>query len=119
MTLSAALVTITVLHCLGTITRSCGGAFGLITDRLLSQAKDKAPQLGRFQLTGVLAIASDHVFASILLDRRAAEYLMTSVPQFNVPLDGRPTYTTTDLKHAIFYRVPRQNFIRRQNGPRS
>lgn len=80
------------------------GAFSLITDKLLSAAKNKAPQLGRYQLPGVLAIISDHAFASNLLDRLAAEYLMTSAPQFNVPLDGRPTYTTTDLRHAVFYR---------------
>ncbi len=81
-----------------------GGAFGQITDRLLSEAKNKAPQLGRYPLPGVLAITSDHAFSSILLDRLAAEYLMTSAPQFNVPLGGGPHYMTTDLKHAVFYR---------------
>jgi hypothetical protein len=86
------------------ITRHGGGAFGLITDRLLSEAKNKAPQLGLHHLPGVLAITSDHAFASILLDGLAAEYLMTSAPQFNAPLDGRPTFTSTDLRHSVFYK---------------
>lgn len=86
-----------------------GGAFGQITDRLLSEAKNKAPQLGRYPLPGVLAITSDHAFSSILLDRLAAEYLMTSAPQFNVPLGGGPHYMTTDLKHAVFYRPARRS----------
>ena len=87
-----------------TITGPGGGAFGQITDRLLSEAKNKAPQLGRYPLPGVLAIVSDHAFSGMLLDRLAAEYLMTSAPQFNVPLGGGPHYMTTDLKHAAFYR---------------
>jgi len=87
-----------------TITGPGGGAFCLIADRLFSEAKNKAPQLGRYPLPGVLAIVSDHAFSGILLDRLAAEYLMTSSPQFNVPLSGAPHYLTTDLKHAVFYR---------------
>ena len=87
-----------------TITGPGAGAFGMITDQLLSEAKNKAPQLGRHALPGVLAIVSDHAFSGILLDRLAAEYLMTSAPQFNVPLGGGPHYMTTDLKHAVFYR---------------
>jgi hypothetical protein len=87
-----------------TITGPGGGAFGLITDRLFSEAKNKAPQLGRHPLPGVLAIVSGHAFSSILLDRLAAEYLMTSAPQFSVPLGGGPHSMTTDLKHAVFYR---------------
>jgi hypothetical protein len=80
-----------------------GQAYGLITESLFSEVKNKARQLGQFALPGVLAITSDHFFAGMLLDRLAAEYLMTSAPQINVPLGGGPTYTTTDLKHSAFY----------------
>ena len=86
------------------VTGEGGGAFGLITDKLLSEAKNKAPQLGGHSLPAVLAIASDYDFAGILLDRFAAEYLMTSAPRINVPLKGGPSYTTTDLRHAVFCR---------------
>lgn len=86
------------------ITGGGGGAFGLITEKLLSAAKNKAAQLGGHSLPGVLAITSDYDFAALLLDRLPAEYLMTSAPQINVPSDGRPSYTTTDLRHAVFCR---------------
>lgn len=79
-----------------------GGAYGLITEKLLSAAKNKAGQLGGHGLPGVLAITSQYDFAGLLLDRMAAEYLMTSAPQINVPLDGRPHYITTDLRNAVF-----------------
>lgn len=85
-----------------TMTGAGGGAFGLITEKLLSSAKNKARQLGGRSLPGVLAIASDYDFAGLLMDRMAAQYLMTSAPQINVPLDGRPEYVTTDFAHAAF-----------------
>jgi hypothetical protein len=87
------------------MTRAGGGAYGLITEKLLSAAKNKAPQLGSHNLSAVLAITSDYDFASLLLDRMAAEYLMTSAPQTNVPLNGKPSYTTVDLRHAVFCRL--------------
>ena len=86
------------------MTGAGGGAFGLITDKLLSQAKSKARQLGNHGLPGLLAITSDYDFAGVLLDRMAAEFLMTSAPQINVPLNGERSYTTTDLRHAVFCR---------------
>jgi hypothetical protein len=85
------------------ITGPGGGAFGLITNKLQAKVKAKASQLGGQSFPGILAIASDHAFAGMLLDRLAAEYLMTSAPQINVPVGGGPTYTTTDLKHSAFY----------------
>jgi hypothetical protein len=60
-----------------------------VSDRLPSEATNKARQLGRHNLPRVLAILSDHVFASILLDRLAAECLMTSASLINVPLNGK------------------------------
>ena len=86
-----------------TITGPGGGAFGLITDRLFRKPRTR-PATRTTRAARRFAIASAHAFASILLDRLAAEYLMTSAPQFNVPIGGGPTYTTTDLKHAVFYR---------------
>jgi hypothetical protein len=82
-------------------------SFLLITDKLKGTAKRKAPQLGRYSLPGVLAITSDYDYATLLLGKGNAEYLMTSAPQINVPIDGRPDYITTDLQDAVFCRLSR------------
>jgi hypothetical protein len=41
----------------------------------------------------------------MLLDGLAAEYLMTSAPQINVPRNGGPHYMSTDLRHSVFQRA--------------
>jgi hypothetical protein len=86
------------------ITGAGGGAFGLITDKLKAKAQSKAKQLSGRGMPTVLAIASDHAFASILMDSLAAEYLMTSAPQINVPIGGGREYMSTDLKDSVFQR---------------
>jgi hypothetical protein len=87
------------------ITGSGGRAFGLITDKLKAKAQQKASQLAGHSVPAILAVTSDHAFASILLDQLAAEYLMTSAPQINVPVGGGPTHMTTDLRHSVFQRA--------------
>jgi hypothetical protein len=87
------------------MTGAGSGAYGLITEKLLAVAKNKATQLAGHTLPGVLAITSDYDFAGLLLDRTAAEYLMTSAPSINVPLSGEPSYTSVDLRHAVFCRL--------------
>jgi hypothetical protein len=82
-----------------------GGAFALITKKLQAKAKAKASQLGGQHYPGLVAIVSDHVFAGMLLDRPSAQYLMTSAPSHNVPLNGGPAYTSTDFKHSAFYQM--------------
>jgi hypothetical protein len=52
----------------------------------------------------VLAISSDHAFASILMDKLATEYLMTSAPQINVPIGGGLEFMSTNLKDSVFQR---------------
>lgn len=81
-----------------------GQAFSLITDKLCSAAQSKASQLGGRGMPGVLAIASSHDFAGLLLDRGAAEYLMTSAPHFSVPIrsTGNEGHWETDLRNAVF-----------------
>jgi hypothetical protein len=91
------------------------GAFGLITDKLKAKAQNKASQLAGHGLPTVLAITSDDAFASILLDRLAAEYLMTSAPQINVPLGGGSTRMTTDLRHSVSSAVPASRCFRNAN----
>jgi hypothetical protein len=78
------------------ITGPGGGAFALITEKLKAKAQSKASQLAGHGLPAVLAITSDHAFASILMDRLAAEYLMTSAPQINVPIGGGTHYMSTN-----------------------
>lgn len=87
------------------ITGPGGRAFALITDKLKAKAQSKAPQLAGHGLPTALAITSDHAFAGMLLDGLAAEYLMTSAPQINVPLNGGPHYMSTDLRHSVFQRA--------------
>jgi hypothetical protein len=87
------------------ITGSGGGAFALITEKLKAKAQSKATQLSGHGMPTVLAITSDHAFASILLDKLAAEYLMTSAPQVNVPIGGGPHYMSTNLKSSVFQRA--------------
>lgn len=81
-----------------------GQAFGLITDKLCSVAQSKASQLGVRGMSGVLVIASSHDFASLLMDRGAAEYLMTSAPHFSVPIGstGKAGRRKTDMRNAVF-----------------
>jgi hypothetical protein len=81
-----------------------GQAFSLITEKLCSAAQSKASQLGGRGMPGILAITSSHDFAGLLLDRGAAEYLMTSAPHFGVPLGstGKAGHWETDLRHAVF-----------------
>ena len=87
------------------ITGRGGGAFALITEKLKAKAQSKAAQLAGHGMPTVLAITSDHPFASILLDKLAAEYLMTSAPQVNVPIGGGPHYMSTNLKNSVFQRA--------------
>ena len=91
-------------HLPAKITGPGGGAFGLITEKLKAKAQNKAPQLADRGVATVLAITSDHAFAGLLLDRMAAEYLMTSAPQINFPIGGGQTRITTDLRHSVFQR---------------
>ncbi len=55
-------------------------------------------------MSGILAIASSHAFAGLLMDRGAAEYLMTSAPHLSVPLGstGKAGQWKTDLHDAVF-----------------
>jgi hypothetical protein len=86
------------------ITGAGAGAFALITEKLKAKVQGKAKQLSGQGMPTVLAITSDHAFASILMDTLAAEYLMTYAPQINVPIGGGREYMSTDLKHSVFQR---------------
>jgi hypothetical protein len=81
-----------------------GQAFRLITEKLCSAAQSKAAQLGGRGMPGVLAITSSYDFAGLLMDRGAAEYLMTSTPHITVPVGstGKSGYLETDLRNAVF-----------------
>lgn len=81
-----------------------GGAYALITDKLKATAQSKARQLSGHGIPTMLAIVSDFGFADLLLDRLAAQYLMTSAPKINVPIGGGTTWMSTDLRHSVFKR---------------
>jgi hypothetical protein len=85
------------------VSGSGAGAYGLLTQKLKAKAKEKAGQLSDQSFPSVLAIVSDHGFASILMDKLPAEYLMTSAPTINVAVGGQgPTYITHDFKDSVF-----------------
>lgn len=86
------------------ITRAGHGAYAYITEKLKKKAQDKATQLSGQDLPTVLAITSNHAFATILMDGSAAERLMTSEPQINFPIGGGEGYMSTDLRHSVFLR---------------
>lgn len=87
------------------ITGPGGRAFALITEKLKAKAQSKASQLANHGVPTALAITSDHAFASLLMDKLAAEYLMTSAPQINVPIGGGTHYMSTNLKDSVFQRA--------------
>jgi hypothetical protein len=87
------------------ITGSGGSSYAQITEKLKAKAQDKGRQLSGQGMPTVLAIASDHAFASLLMSNLAAEYLMTSAPQIKVPFGGGgQSYITYDFKHSAFRR---------------
>lgn len=87
------------------VTGPGGRAYALITEKLKAKAQSKALQLAGHGVPTALAIASDHAFASLLMDDLAAEYLTTSAPQINVPIGGvAPSYITHDFKDSVFQR---------------
>ena len=81
-----------------------GQAYRLFTEKLRSVARSKAAQLGGHGMPGVLAITSSYDFAGLLMDRRAAEYLMISAPHISVPVGspGKSGRWGTDLHDAVF-----------------
>ncbi len=87
------------------ITGSGGSSYAQVTEKLKAKAQDKGRQLSGQRMPTVLAIASDHAFASLLMSNLAAEYLMTSAPQIKVPFGGGgQSYITHDFKHSAFRR---------------
>jgi hypothetical protein len=66
-----------------------GGAYGMITEKLFSVVKTKAAQLGNYAQPRVLAITCEYDFASLLMNRPAAQYALGSQPHFEVPIGGK------------------------------
>jgi hypothetical protein len=57
-----------------------GQAYGLLTKQIATKADEKHFQFSQLGRPGILAIASGHVGASLLLNCQAAQYLLTSQP---------------------------------------
>ena len=84
-----------------------GGAFGLITENLRRAVGAKAFQLANYPHPRVLAIASSHVFATILMDALPAQNLLISDPMISYRIGdptGRATQVT-DLQRSAFLRT--------------
>lgn len=83
-----------------------GGAFSLITPLLKGKASAKATQFGNSPLPRVLAIASSHDCAGLLMDRLGAEFLLISDPTIKVRLgdvSGRGSQVTS-LRRSVFFK---------------
>jgi hypothetical protein len=63
-------------------------SFGLLTDAIAAKAVGKHYQLSTLTRPGILAIASPHVGASLVLNGYAAECLLTSEPYWTAGKEG-------------------------------
>jgi len=77
-----------------------GQAFGLLTKQIATKADQKHYQFSTLRKPGVLAIASAHVGASLVLDNYAAQCLLTSEP---IGLESREM-TSVDFSQSAFLR---------------
>jgi hypothetical protein len=75
-----------------------GGPFGMLASQLWDRASDKRRQLANIGMPGVLAIASDHVGAHLVLNELAAQYLITSTPFWTLGSDRMHV----DFSQSIF-----------------
>lgn len=86
-----------------------GGAFSLISDKLLSKTKKKAKQVAGHLCPRVVAITSEY-FGAALLGGLPAESFFHSDPMIAVPLNKSGTglkqsFQSTDLRMSPFLRV--------------
>lgn len=80
--------------------------FTMITNMLRTKASTKTPQLSGKEAPRVLAITTEHIHGSTLMDSLAAKSLLTSGTKISIPI-GKPTSKvklTSDLKDSVFFR---------------
>ena len=77
-----------------------GGAFGLLTAQIDETATRKRLQFKNLGMPGILAIASTHFGAPLLMDAQAAMNALISQPFWVVGKEGM----STDLKYSLFLR---------------
>jgi len=77
-----------------------GGAFGLLTAQIDETATKKKPQFQGIAMPGILAIASTHFGAPLLMDAQAAMNALISQPFWVVGQNGM----STDLRCSLFLR---------------
>jgi hypothetical protein len=83
-----------------------GGAFGLVTRNICNKAKDKATQLGGYQMPRGLAIASSHAGVPALFNGATATWALVSDPHWRQEIGSSTVDTTqyTDLEKSAFIR---------------
>jgi hypothetical protein len=77
-----------------------GGAFGLLTAQIDEKATAKKHQFEGIGMPGVLAVASTHFGAPLVLNSMAAENALISQPFWVVGQEGM----STDLAYSLFLR---------------
>lgn len=81
-----------------------GGAFGLVTMNICNKAKDKATQLGNYQMPRVLAIASSHAAIAVLFNGATARWALVSDPHWKQEIGSSAVDTAqyTNLEKSVF-----------------
>lgn len=80
--------------------------FSQITNSLLREAVNKAPQLANHPMARVLVIATEHVAASMLMGSHAAEELLTGTTAISLKINDviADPKTITLLQNSVFFK---------------
>lgn len=89
-----------------------GQAFGLLTRQIDEKAADKRRQFDALSMPGILAIASSHFGASLVLDYMAAENALISQSFWTMNEERM----STDLASSIFLRLESDGEITTKNA---
>lgn len=80
-----------------------GGAFSMITEKIVRRASAKVRQLSQHEMPRVLAIVSSHIGADALLSSAlAAESVLVADRKISTPIGGGESTVITDLVSSAF-----------------
>jgi hypothetical protein len=88
-----------------------GGPIALLTPQIAEKADEKRSQFEKLSMPGVLAIASSHFGAPIVLDAVAAQYALVSTPFWT----GSEARMTLDFASSLFLRMENDGSVVSKN----